>query len=101
MGRGEKTILIFQIDYDAPRNGLLINASTDIPDSVIMPEVIIPEGARMVSVTVEGGQTGSGKIFITAPGFKETIIPITVIDSYESHQSGKNIGINYIPHEIL
>ena len=41
------------MDNPAPMGGLYINVTTDIPSSVIMPEVIIPETARTVNIAVQ------------------------------------------------
>ncbi len=75
---GERAIIVFQIDFDAPAGGLLIQDTTDIPASIIMPEVVIPEGFRSVSVPVEGAEPGSGNLYFTVGGMNEVIIPITV-----------------------
>ena len=43
-----------------------------------MPEVIIPGGARSVSVTVEGGAPGTGYLYMEAAGFGAVQVPIRV-----------------------
>jgi len=78
MSSGSAELIIFEIDNPAPAGGLYIEVTTDVPNSVIMPEVIIPEGSRTVSVTVEGGSAGSGTLFVSAPGFGETRVPVSV-----------------------
>lgn len=75
---GQRRILAFAINDPAPPEGLYLNVTTDIPNSVIMPEVIIPEGSRTVNVTVQGGQAGSGRLFVQALGMPEVVIPVTV-----------------------
>lgn len=75
---GQRAILVFQIDFDAPRGGLLVNDSTDVPQCVVMPEVVIPEGARSVNIPVEGAQPGNGNLFFNVGGMNEVVIPITV-----------------------
>jgi hypothetical protein len=75
---GERQMLVFTIPSGAPPGGLLLDVTTDVPASVIMPEVIVPADQRSVSVAVQGGQPGSGTIFVTAPGFAEVRVPITV-----------------------
>ena len=52
--------------------------TTDIPNSIIMPEVLIPEGARTVSATIEGDKVGSGHLYINAKGLPELVIPVTI-----------------------
>ncbi len=78
LNSGQRQILAFAIDNPAPSGGLYFNVTTDIPNSVIMPEVIIPEGARTVNVTMQGGQKGNGSLFIQTPGTSELVIPVTV-----------------------
>ncbi|MDR2675374.1 MAG: cell surface protein [Opitutaceae bacterium] len=57
----------------------LVDVTTDIPDSVIMPEVFIPGGGNSTSVTVEGGKPGAGYLYVRGPGSsKEIRIPVTV-----------------------
>ena len=75
---GQETIILFAIQEPAPSGGLLIDVTTDIASSVIMPEVVIPSGARTVRIPIEGGQAGNGSLFINAPGFTEITIPIQV-----------------------
>lgn len=75
---GQRQALAFALDYPAPYGGLYINVTTNIPDSIIMPEVLIPEGARTVSATIEGDKIGSGHLFINASGLPEITVPITI-----------------------
>jgi len=75
---GGTGILVFSVDFDAPSGGLAVRVTTDIPASVIMPEVIIPAGSRSVSVPIEGGQPGEGALFADVPGMKEVVIPLSV-----------------------
>jgi hypothetical protein len=76
--KGEKTSLTFTSPVNATAGGLLIDVTTDIPESVIMPEVIIPGGSNLVTITIEGGRPGTGSLFIKGPGVKELNVPITV-----------------------
>jgi len=75
---GETAVLVFSVDFDAPSGGLAVRVTTDIPSSIIMPEVIIPAGSRSVSVTLEGAAPGEGALFADVPGMKEVTIPISV-----------------------
>ncbi|MBC2603325.1 IPT/TIG domain-containing protein [Puniceicoccus vermicola] len=77
---GETAVLVFSVDFDAPAGGLAVRITTDIPQSVIMPEVIIPGGSRSVSVAIEGGRPGQGALFADVPGMKEVTIPISVTE---------------------
>jgi hypothetical protein len=57
----------------------IVDVTTDIPDSVIMPEVFIPGGSNTTSVSVEGGKPGAGHLYVRGPGSsKEIRIPVTV-----------------------
>jgi hypothetical protein len=75
---GERQAIAFALDYPAPDGGLYINITTDIQDSIIMPEVLISEGSRTVSVGIEGGSAGRGSLFINARGLSELVVPVTV-----------------------
>ncbi len=75
---GDVTQLSFRIEGVAPSAGLPITVTTDIPESVIMPEVRIPGGFSSTVVTIEGGQPGRGKLFVEAPGFGMRTIDIVV-----------------------
>jgi len=75
---GQRQALAFALDYPAPDGGLYINITTDIPGSIIMPEVLIPEDARSVSAVIEGGKVGSGHLFINVSGLPELVIPLTI-----------------------
>jgi hypothetical protein len=43
-----------------------------------MPEVIIPEAARTVSISIQGGEPGTGSLYVQGAGMNELVIPITV-----------------------
>ncbi|WOO41067.1 IPT/TIG domain-containing protein [Rubellicoccus peritrichatus] len=89
LNSGEKAVLVFGIEFDAPAGGLPINVTTDKPECIIMPEVVIPAGARTVSIPVQGGISGSGILVASASGFNETTIALTVTgDIVQSAQAG-------------
>jgi hypothetical protein len=75
---GERQPLSFTLTNPAPAGGTLLDVTTDIPESVIMPEVIVKPGQVSVSVTVEGGRPGTGNLFLKGFGSGEVRIPITV-----------------------
>jgi hypothetical protein len=75
---GQKQTLTFTIPNPAPSGGLLLDVTTDVPDSVIMPEVVVPEGQTSVSITVEGGKPGTGSLFLKGYGNGEVSVPVTV-----------------------
>jgi hypothetical protein len=75
---GQSDFLIVQLDSPAPMGGLFVDARTDVPNSLIMPEIIVPEGARSVNVTVTGGDPGVGVLQLEVPGFSQLQVPVTV-----------------------
>ena len=75
---GQPKALAFMLNYPAPYGGLYIDVTTDIPDSITMPEILIPERARTVSVTIKGEQISNGHLFIKAGKLPEIVVPVTV-----------------------
>jgi outer membrane lipoprotein SlyB len=76
--QGQKVQVTFTTPITASAGGLLIDVTTDVPESVIMPEVVVPAGSNTVTITVEGGRPGSGSLFAKGAGVRELTIPITV-----------------------
>lgn len=74
----EQQALTFTIPNPAPAGGLLLDVTTDVPESVIMPEVMVPQGQSSVTVNVEGGKPGSGSLFLRGYGTGEITVPVTV-----------------------
>jgi hypothetical protein len=75
---GQKQSLTFTLTRAAPAGGTLLDVTTDIPESVIMPEVLVPEGQTSVTVSVEGGKPGMGSLFLKGYGSGGVTIPVTV-----------------------
>jgi hypothetical protein len=75
---GERQPITFSIPNAAPSGGLLLDVTTDVPESVIMPEVLVPQGQTSVTVTVEGGKPGTGSLFLKGYDAGEVTIPVTV-----------------------
>lgn len=75
---GERQTLTFTVPNAAPPGGLLLDITTDVPESIIMPEVIVPAGQTSVTVTVDSGKPGSGSLFLKGYGAGELTIPVTV-----------------------
>jgi len=75
---GARSTLIFSIPVPAPMGGLPVQITTNIPDSVILPEVTIPEGSKSVSVPLEGGTPGIGVLYVETPGYSPLEVPIQV-----------------------
>lgn len=75
---GARQMLSFTIPNPAPPGGTLLDLTTDVPESVIMPEVVIPAGNTSVTITVEGGRPGTGSLFLKGFGASELTVPVTV-----------------------
>ncbi len=75
---GQRDSLTFTIPNPAPAGGTLLDVTTDVPDSVIMPEVVIPQGQTSVTINVEGGKPGHGTLFLKGFGSGEVTIPVSV-----------------------
>ena len=75
---GGRATLIFSIPAEAPAMGLPVEITTNIPDSVILPEVTIPAGSKSVSVPLEGGTPGIGVLYVETPGYSALEVPIQV-----------------------
>lgn len=76
--QGESQAISFTVPNAAPPGGLLLDVTTDVPESVIMPEVIVPQGQMSVTVNVQGGKPGSGSLFLKGYGSGEVTVPVTV-----------------------
>jgi hypothetical protein len=75
---GQRQVLSFTLPNPAPLGGIPLDITTDVPDSVIMPEVSVQQGQAMASVEVEGGKPGNGSLFLKGFGAGEITIPVTV-----------------------
>ncbi len=75
---GKKQNVTFSIGHPAPAGGLLLDVTTDVPESVIMPEVVVPEGQTSATVTIQGGKPGSGSLFLKGYGSGEVSVPVAV-----------------------
>ncbi len=76
---GDTLQLIFDIGFVAPEGGYAIEVQTNIPSSVIMHEVVVAPGKTSVVVPFKAGAAGNGKLFVSAVGFREKVIPVTVL----------------------
>ena len=85
ISKDEKTDLLIEASC-VPSADLYVNVTTDIPDSVIMPEVRIPAGENSTHVTIEGGEPGKGSLFISAQGFDEIEVPVQVTGSIDEEE---------------
>jgi hypothetical protein len=76
---GEQQAITFTIPQPAPAGGMLIEVTTDVPESLVMPEVMIAAGATSVTVPVQGGKPGSGSLFFKSSAGESTV-SVTVTD---------------------
>lgn len=77
---GETQSLTFTIANPAPAGGLLLDVTTDVPECIIMPEVVVPAGQTTLTINVQGGKPGSGSLFLKGYGAGEVTIPVTVTE---------------------
>lgn len=75
---GEMQNLTFTVPNPAPAGGLLLDITTDVPESVIMTEVVVPAGQTTVTIGVQGGKSGNGSLFLKGYGAGEITIPVSV-----------------------
>ncbi|MDR1595439.1 MAG: IPT/TIG domain-containing protein [Puniceicoccales bacterium] len=81
LSSGEKQALSVSIDFDAPEGGILIDVTTNVPESIVMDDILIPAGANSAVVMVQGATSGSAMLYLTANGFDELKIPVKVVPS--------------------
>lgn len=97
LDNGETQRLVFMLDQGAPTDGLPLDVTTDIPNSIIMPEVHFMPGERTVSVNIKGSdKSAKGTLFVSAKGFTSLEIPLeigdakTIIDEESSEENESN-----------
>lgn len=76
--KGQTQSVTFTLTNPAPTGGLLLDITTDAPDSIIMPEVVVEAGSTSATVNVTGGRPGSGSLFLKGYGSGEVSVPFTV-----------------------
>lgn len=74
---GEHQAITFTIPNPAPAGGMLIDVTTDVPECIVMPEVMVQAGQLSVTVAVQGGKPGSGSLFFRSSA-GESAVPVTV-----------------------
>jgi hypothetical protein len=74
---GEQQAMTFTIPTAAPAGGMLIDVTTDVPDSVVLPEVIVPAGQTSVTLPLQGGKPGMGSLFFKSSA-GESSVSVTV-----------------------
>jgi hypothetical protein len=82
LANGENQRIVFMLDHPAPEEGVAVEITTDIPDSITMPEVHFRPGERTVSVNISGDEeSAKGTLFARAKGFSSLEIPVEVGDT--------------------
>jgi uncharacterized protein YjdB len=76
--KGQTQSLTFTLANPAPTGGLLLDITTDAPESIIMPEVVVEAGSTSATVNVTGGKSGSGSLFLKGYGSGEITVPVSV-----------------------
>ena len=79
MKSSDVTNLIFNIGFAAPKGGYPIDVKTNIPSSIVMDEVVVPEGQTSTSVSLKAAAPGKGALYINGVGFNEKVVPVEVI----------------------
>jgi hypothetical protein len=81
LANGESQRIVFALDHPAPESGIDVEVTTDIPNSIIMPEVHFMPGERTVGVNITGSEdSAEGMLFVQAKGFSSLEIPLKVGD---------------------
>lgn len=75
---GDIVNMIFDIGFKAPKGGYQIDVKTNIPSSIIMDDVVVPEGQSSVSVMLKAAAPGKGFLYVNGLGFNETTVPVVV-----------------------
>ena len=76
--QGEQQALTFTIPTPAPAGGMLIDVTTDVAESIIMPEVMVQAGQTSVTIPVQGGKPGTGSLFFkSSAGDSSVAITVT------------------------
>ena len=90
MNGGDLVTMIFNIGFSAPKGGYPIDVKTNIPSSIIMDEVVVPEGQNSVSVTLKAAAAGNGALYINGLGFEEKVVPVSIGQSETAEPVSKD-----------
>ncbi|MGC6455019.1 MAG: hypothetical protein ACON39_08555 [Coraliomargaritaceae bacterium] len=75
---GQRGTVAFSLPEAVSGEGLYLKITTNIPDSIIMPEAMIPAGERSINVPMEGSSPAEGFLFVEAEGYQPIQIPVSV-----------------------
>jgi hypothetical protein len=77
---GESMNITVTIQSPAGEEGVDVSVTTDIPDAIAMDDVHIFTNRTSGIATIDGISPGQGFLFLTAPGFREARVPLSVVD---------------------
>jgi hypothetical protein len=81
LNNGESQRLVFMLDQAAPAEGVDLDIRTDVPESIIMPEVHFMPGERTASAHIkESDKSAKGMLYVNAKGFASLEIPMEIGD---------------------
>ncbi|MDR2677349.1 MAG: IPT/TIG domain-containing protein [Puniceicoccales bacterium] len=76
--KGKSAELVISLSSQAPGEGVEIDVTTDIPDAVFVPDVIVRGGKNSTTAIIEGAEPARGTLFLRADGFMETAVPVVI-----------------------
>jgi hypothetical protein len=76
--KGKSVELVISLSSQAPGEGIEIDVTTDIPDAVFVPDVMVRGGKSATTATIEGAESARGTPFLRANGFTETAVPVVI-----------------------
>jgi len=97
---GDTLNMIFDISFKAPEKGYYIDVKTNIPSTIVLPEIYVKEGQSSVSVPVKLAAPGKGALYVNAVGFNETVIPVNVSESAVTEITTESEVIEVKPVEV-
>ncbi|MDR2340724.1 MAG: IPT/TIG domain-containing protein [Puniceicoccales bacterium] len=76
--KGQSVELVINLSSTALGNGVEIEVTTDIPDAIFVPDLIVRSGRSSITAIIEGAAPARGTLFLRAEGFMETAVPVVV-----------------------
>jgi hypothetical protein len=101
LASGSTTSMTFDMGLPAPEGGLPITILTDIPASVVMPDVVIPAGQSSVTINISGGAVGSGSLHISSPGFSSLEVPVKITEAPPAPAPVEPVPVPVAPAPVM
>jgi hypothetical protein len=76
--KGQSVELVINLSSTALGNGVEVEVTTDIPDAIFVPDVVVRGGKSSTTAIIEGAEPARGTLFLRADGFMETAVPVVV-----------------------